>query len=208
MNKTNKRLTKWTAPRLVVVVVILALALSWSGYRLSEKFGVNASIQENEIGGGYRLVTLSEGSVTEGDFHGSWVLLWFFDTHCPKGLCGPVMKTMSDAKQTLLRDGIMLAPLAITLDPLHDESDNLRKYVLPLGNHVVPLTGSPNMIDRVVREFHVPDEMVHAEDGTSYHLPAPRIVIMDPQGHYAGTVEAGVGTEVLVGRIHQLAHRG
>ncbi|GBQ97766.1 SCO family protein [Asaia lannensis] len=208
MNKNRTPRKTWTAPRIAIVVLVLALALSWSAYRLSEKFGSMVSTQGNEIGGSYRLVALGEGNVTEGDFKGNWVLVWFFDTHCPKGLCGPVLKTMSDTKIALAREGIRVAPLAITLDPLHDESDDLKKYALPLGDHVVPLTGSPNMIERVAKEFHAPNELVHADDGTSYHLPAPRIVIMDPQGRYAGTVDATAGTEALVTRIHQLAHRG
>ncbi|GBQ12896.1 SCO family protein [Swaminathania salitolerans] len=208
MKKNSQRRIRWTGPRLAIVVVILALALSWTGYRLSERFGGSVSTQGNEIGGSYRLVALGEGNVTEGDFHGSWVLVWFFDTHCPRTLCGPVFRTMSDAKLVLSREGIQLAPLAITLDPVHDESAELKTYVLPLGDHVVPLTGAPSMIERVAREFHAPMEMVHPDHGESYHLPAPRIVIMDPRGRYAGTVEAGAGTEAIVTRIHQLAHRG
>jgi len=208
MNKNKTPRTRWTPPRITLVVLVLALALSWSGYRLSDKFGGSVSTQGNEIGGSYRLVALGEGNVTEGDFKGSWVMVWFFDTHCPKTLCGPVLKSMSDAKKVLTSEGISLAPLAITLDPLHDESDDLKKYALPLGDHVVPLTGSPSMIERVAKEFHAPNELVKGEDGTSYHVPAPRIVIMDPKGRYAGTIDSTVGTEALVTRIHQLAHRG
>ncbi|WP_025885701.1 SCO family protein [Asaia prunellae] len=205
----NKNLRKiWTPTRIVIVVLVLALALSWRVYRLSEKYGESVSTQGNEIGGSYRLVALGEGNVTEGDFRGNWVLVWFFDTHCPKTLCGPVLKTMSDAKKMLTREGIKLAPLAITLDPLHDESDDLKKYALPLGDHVVPLTGSPSMIEKVAREFHAPNELVKGDNDVSYHIPAPRIVIMDPQGRYAGTIDSTAGTEALVTRIHQLAHRG
>ncbi|NVN43775.1 SCO family protein [Asaia siamensis] len=208
MNNSKTSRTRWTAPRIAVVVLILALALSWSGYRLSVKFGGSVSTQGNEIGGSYRLVALGEGNVTEGDFRGSWVMVWFFDTHCPKTLCGPVLKSMSDAKKALASEGIKTAPLAITLDPLHDESEQLKKYALTLGDHVVPLTGSPSMIEQVAKEFHAPNELVKGDDGTSYHVPAPRIVIMDPQGRYAGTIESTAGTEALVTGIHQFAHRG
>ncbi|GAB6854937.1 SCO family protein [Asaia astilbis] len=208
MNKNGSPRARWNTPRVALVVLVLALALSWSAYRLSNKFGGSISTQGNEIGGSYRLVALGEGNVTEGDFIGQWALVWFFDTHCPKAQCGPVLKTMSDAKKMLASEGIRVAPLAITLDPLHDEAEDLKKYALPLGDHVVPLTGSPSMIDRVAKEFHAPNEMVKGEDGTSYHLPAPRIVIMNPQGRYAGTIDSTLGTEALVARIHQLAHRG
>ncbi|WP_029606057.1 SCO family protein [Kozakia baliensis] len=201
-----QRGSPWTSTRLLIVVVILAMALGWSGYRLSLRYGNSLSSQGNEVGGTYRLTALGEGTVTEGDFHGSWVLMWFFDTHCPTSLCGPVFKTMSDAKVELSHDGIRLAPLAVTLDPRHDESAQLQDYVLPLGTDVVPLTASPNMVSAVAKEFHAPIEMTKAPDGTEYHTPAPHIVIMDPRGHYAGTVDMTVSTSELVERIHQLAH--
>lgn len=198
----------WTPVRLTVVVIVLAMALGWSGYRLSDKYGNALSTQGNEVGGSYRLTALGEGSVTEGDFHGQWVLMWFFDTHCPKDTCGPVLRTMSEARHVLAQSGIRVAPLAVTLDPQHDESAQLQDYVLPLGHDVIPMTASPNMVNAVAREFHAPVEMIKAADGTEYHEPAPRIVIMDPKGRYAGTVDSTIGADELVNRIHQLAHGG
>ncbi|AQS88088.1 hypothetical protein AA101099_1309 [Neoasaia chiangmaiensis NBRC 101099] len=198
----------WSARRVLLVAVVLAFALGWTGFRVASRYGMPLTTNGNEVGGSFRLTSLGEGSVTEGDFRGYWILMWFFDTHCPKDTCGPVLKTMSDAYVALGKDGIRVAPLVVTLDPVNDEAKQLQDYVLPLGHEDVPLTAAPNMIERVAKEFHAPIETIKAPDGTTYHRPAPRIVIMDPAGHYAGTVDADIGTDGLVSRLHELAHHG
>lgn len=198
----------WSARRILLVVCVLALALGWSGFRVASRYGMPLSTGGNEVGGSYRLTSLGEGSVTEGDFQGYWVMMWFFDTHCPKDVCGPTFTALSDANIALAKQGIRTAPLVVTLDPEHDEAQQLQDYVLPMGHEDVPLTAAPSMIERVAKEFHAPIEMIKAPDGTAYHRPAPRIVIMDPTGHYAGTVEANISTDALIERIHQLAHHG
>lgn len=196
---------KWTGRRLALAVIVVALILGTVAYRISARHGMDLYRQTGQIGGPFRLTSVSEGSVTEGDYRGRWVLMWFFDTHCPKTLCGPTLTAMSDASKTLKGEHISLAPLAVTLDPLHDQADQLKSYVLPIAPRDEPLMAAPTMVERVAREFHAPMTMVKPDDGQAYHQPAPRIVILSPAGRYAGTIESSATAADIVARIKDLS---
>lgn len=197
----------WNPRRILGVAMVLALALGWTAFRAASRYGMPLESQGNEIGGTYRLTALGNGSVTEGDFKGSWVLMWFFDTHCPRTVCGPTIKAMSDATSLLAKAHIAVSPLAVTLDPFRDQAEQLQDYVLPIGHEVMPMTAAPVVVERVAHEFHAPVDVIKAPDGTAYHRPAPQIVIMDPTGHYAGTVDATISGEDLAARLQALARK-
>ncbi|GAJ30226.1 SCO family protein [Acidomonas methanolica] len=206
-NWKRKLFAPWTGRRVLFFAVLLAVALGWLSFRAVDRLGMPVRTGTNEIGGSYRLMTVSDDTVTEGDFLGRWTLIWFFDTSCPRSVCVPKLNVMSETVHDLAAAHISAAALAVTLDPMHDDSDRLKSYVLGTAPEVRPLTAAPRVIENMAREFHVPDEMITAADGARYHRPAPRIVIMDPQGRYAGTVDADVQAAALEERIRTLAGR-
>lgn len=204
--KRSEHSSSWSRLRLMLVTVSLLLAVSWSAYRVSDKY-LMAGAPAFGNGVSYRLVSMGEGLVTEGTFLGDWVLVWFFDTHCPKSTCGPVLQTMSTTKNLLSDDALFVAPLAVTLDPRQDEAEALKNYVVPLSHSVVPLTGSPLMVSRLTRYFKIPIKIQSRPDGTSYHQPAASIMILNPRGQWVDTVPATIKAEALAARLHNLAQK-
>lgn len=202
--KRIENLSKWSGLRLTSVMMSLILAVSWSAYRVSERY-LNAGEPAVGKGVSYRLFSMGEGLVTEGNFFGSWVLLWFFDTHCPKATCGPIIKMMSQTKDLLFEQSMRVAPLAVTLSPRQDEADDLKKYVMPLSHEVIPLTGSPLMIQRLTQYFKIPVYTEQRADGVAYHHPPGSIMIINPRGQWVDTVPVTIGSEALARRLNQLA---
>jgi len=189
--------------KVTAIIIVLAGLLGWAGFHLADREGAIVSKQGNEVGGSYRLTDLGEGTVTEGDFHSRWVLMWFSDIHCPPEQCRPTYRAMSEAAEAF---GVhRVAPLVVMLDPMRETADTRRAAVLPYGPRDIPLTGSPNEIAAVTQEFHAPDVKIPVGDRDYRMQPAPRIVIMDPDGHYAGMLEASATGQEIADRLRDLA---
>ncbi|EHH69112.1 SCO family protein [Gluconobacter morbifer] len=199
--ETHHERRKRVGNRIIWAVLAVAVVLAGVGFQLASHGGPGLLVQSNgnEVGGSFRLDSLGESTVTEGDFHGDWMLVWFFDIQCPEDRCQPVLKSMEAAYQALHAQGVTVAPLAVTLNPFED-NDAIKNYVIPVAPHVMPFTATPNMLKAMTAEYHAP----YRKDGDAY-VPAPQIVIMDPNARYAGTVPANGDSEALIARLRQLS---
>ncbi|AAW61464.1 SCO family protein [Gluconobacter oxydans] len=201
--QTNHERRKRVGNRIIWGVLAVAAVLGYVGFHLASNGGPGLLVQSNgnEVGGSFRLDSLGESTVTEGDFHNTWMLVWFFDANCPEDKCKPVLKSMEQALVTLRAEGIRVSPLAVSLNPF-DEADPLKEYVLPVAPHVMPFTATPNMIKAMTAEYHAPLQ----KEGDHF-VPAPQIVIMDPNARYAGTIPADGNADALIARLRELAKR-
>lgn len=199
--QTDHERRKKVGNRIIWCVIAVSAVLGYIGFHLASNGGPGLLVQSNgnEVGGSFRLASLGDSIVTEGDFHNTWMLVWFFDAHCPEERCQPVLKSMEQAFVTLRSEGIHVSPLAVSLNPM-DEADPLKEYVLSVAPHVMPFTGTPNMIKAMTAEYHAPLE----KEGDHF-VPAPRIVIMDKNARYAGTVDANGDAATLIARVRELA---
>ncbi|GBQ70950.1 electron transport transmembrane protein SenC/PrrC [Ameyamaea chiangmaiensis NBRC 103196] len=192
-------------PRAMVAgVAAVGIAAGTLAYVASERHGTVLSSNGNEVGGSFRLVSTVEDFVTDADYRGRWLLVYFGDAHCPDEECGRTLTAMNDAAESFGYRAARIVPLFISLDPEHDTADVLHAYGLRFGRRIVPLTGSPAMVKAVAAEYHAPFEERLLPDGTRAMRPSPRIVIMDPHGHYAGTLEATASTQEIADRLTAL----
>jgi len=204
----NTRKIDRRARTLVAGVLGLGIAAGAVAYGVSAHYGTVLSSNGNEVGGSFRLVTTVEDFVTDADYHGRWVLVYFGDTHCPDAECGRTLTAMDQAADSFGVAGDRIAPLFISLDPARDSADVLHAYGLRFGHRIVPLTGAPAMVKAVAAEYHAPFEQRTLPDGTVSMVPSPRIVIMDPQGQYVGTLEATATADEIAARLRALMHKG
>ena len=202
--QTEHERRKKVGNRIILLVIFIAVVLGYIGFVLASHGGPKMLVQSNgnEIGGSFRLNSLGESTVTEGDFHGTWMLVWFFDPRCPKDQCQPVLKSMETAKEALHAKGIRVSALAVSLDMDAVDNDVLKDYVIPIAPHVMPFTASPNMLKAMTTEYHAPFEKV---DG--HYLQAPQIVVMNPDSRYAGMIAADGDADALTAQIQKFAAR-
>jgi len=204
----NKKETDRRARTLVAGVLGLGLVAGGIAYVLSSHYGTVLSSNGNEVGGSFRLVTTVEDFVTDADYHGRWLMVYFGDSHCPDDVCGRTLTAMDQAAESFGVGADKIAPLFISLDPERDSADVLHTYGLRFGRRIVPLTGSPAMLKAVAAEYHAPYQEQTLPNGEKTMEPSPRIVIMDPQGHYVGTLEATASAQDMAARLTSLMHGG
>lgn len=93
---------------------------------------------------------------TKQDFLGSWVLMYFGFTHCPD-ICPDELDKLSAVVSALDQDPSLprVQPLFITVDPERDDVAALARYVKDFHPRLIALTGTPEEVQHVGRDYRV-----------------------------------------------------
>jgi protein SCO1/2 len=137
------------------------------------------------VGGPFKLEDGSGKAVTDETLRGRPFLVYFGYTHCPD-VCPTELARISDALAAM---GDKAVPaLFITVDPERDTPKVMQDYASSFGPHVVGLSGSPQQIGAVEKEFRVFARKGKVASDGSYSMDHSSIVyLMDKTG---GFIEA------------------
>lgn len=161
------------------------------------------------------ILTDHKGKIfTEEDMQGKYALIFFGYTNCPdvcptslmtltqafKRLAGQAKKEGGDKK---LADKIV--PYFITVDPQRDTAKVLNDYVKYFDKRIVGLTGSEQMIKRVVDQFKAKYQKVENENEQDPLLYAmdhtASLYLMAPDGRFITKFAHGISPNVLADEI-------
>ena len=139
------------------------------------------------IGGPFSLVDQNGKTVTNRDFHGKYMLIFFGFTHCPD-ICPAELQVMSAALDALGPKADDVVPIFVTLDPGRDTPEAVGAYVKNFGNNFVGLTGSPAEIYGAAKSYRVNYQKFEYKDKDSnygYSIDHSALVyLMDKDGKY------------------------
>lgn len=111
-----------------------------------------------DIGGAFTLLNQEGQIVTEADFAGQPLLVYFGFTYCPD-VCPLSLDILGDALDRLAdtapAKAAKLQPLFISVDPARDTPAQLKDYLSYFHPALIGLTGSPAQIEAVKRSFRV-----------------------------------------------------
>lgn len=91
--------------------------------------------------GDFALIDKNGARVSDEDFEGRAMLVYFGFTHCPD-VCPGDINVMSAALNELGEEASHVAPIFISVDPERDTPDALADY-FAFDERLIPLTGSP-----------------------------------------------------------------
>ena len=106
------------------------------------------------IGGPFTLVDQTGRTVTNQDFRGRYMLVFFGFTHCPD-VCPAELQVMSASLAELGPEAEQVVPIFITLDPERDTPAAMGAYVKNFGSRFVGLTGSLEAIAAAADAYRV-----------------------------------------------------
>lgn len=104
------------------------------------------------------MVDLDGNLVTNKNFEGKWLLLYFGFARCPD-ICPSEMVKVGKVMDTLKKENPKLAekiqPIFVSVDPARDSLRALREYAKDFHPSYVFLTGSPEQVQQMAKKYRV-----------------------------------------------------
>ncbi|MCB2013397.1 MAG: SCO family protein [Novosphingobium sp.] len=156
----------------------------------------------------FSLVDHHGKSVSEQDFRGSWMLVYFGFTHC-KVVCPRSLAKLSSALDALGPGIDRIAPLYITVDPARDTPSVMKDWLEENFPRFTGLTGTEDQIEDAKKAFRVfAQRKADEEDADGYVVPHTAIAyLIDPTGEYRAHFLDSVDGETIAARISDIISR-
>ncbi len=137
------------------------------------------------VGGPFTLVNHEGETVTDQDFRGKTMLIYFGFTFCPD-VCPVRLLTMAQVLDKLGRKAEQVQPMFISVDPERDTPEVMAQYVQHFHPRIVGLTGTPDQVSQVADAYRV----TYYKDETNESLAGYVVnhvdifYLMGPNGEY------------------------
>lgn len=152
---------------------------------------------EVTIGGTFTLTNQNGKQVSDADFRGKLMLVYFGYTFCPD-VCPGDLLTMTSALNTLGDDAKKIVPIFITVDPERDTVEQMHSYIENFHPSFEALTGTPEAIDAVAKKYKIYYAKVQDPGMTTYLMDHSAITyLMDGQGKYLMHFPHGTDAETM-----------
>jgi len=139
------------------------------------------------IGGPFTLTDQNGKTVRDTNFRDKYMLVYFGYTYCPD-LCPTGLESIAHALDQLGPDAKKIQPIFITVDPARDTPDKLKQYVASFHPQIIGLTGTPEQIAAVAREYQVYYAKGEDVDNGDYLMDHSTLIyVMDPNGKFVMT---------------------
>ncbi len=151
------------------------------------------------MGGPFSLIDHTGQRVTDQDFRGEFLLLYFGYTYCAD-ICPTDLQTMTTALDLLGPAGERVRPIFITVDPKRDTVAQLGEYVALFHPRLVGLTGTTEEIRSVANAYRVPYRNSEV-DGEVVVDHTGHIYLVGPDGGLYALFTYGTSAEDMAARI-------
>jgi len=153
-----------------------------------------------DIGGPFSLTAQDGKTVTDQDFRGRYMLVFFGFTNCPD-ICPTELQVMSNALEALGPKAEKVVPIFITLDPERDTPEVVGNYVKNFGSNFVGLSGSPKAVAEAAKAYRVAYSKFEykGKDGNyGYSIDHSAFVyLMGPDGEFIEVFNYGTPAEKM-----------
>ena len=136
------------------------------------------------IGGAFTLTDQNGRTVTDQDFRGKLMLVYFGYTFCPDA-CPTALLQMGQALDRLGPDAEQVQPVFITIDPARDTVEQLKIYASNFHPRLVALTGAASQIAQAAKAYRVYYARAADAGTTDYLMDHTSIIyLMGRDGRY------------------------
>jgi protein SCO1 len=194
----NVRIALWAA----CALPILAL-LAVAGLEFTQRTNGVGAYQAGGIGGPFKLASSSGGELSSDDLKGAPFLVFFGYTHCPD-VCPETVSDVSTWLDALGPEGKDVKALFISIDPERDSVGSLKDYLSSFSERVIGLTGTPDEIAQVAKEYRVYYAKHPTKDGDYTMDHSAVIYLMGRDGKLAGTLTYDEKKEAAVAKLKRL----
>jgi protein SCO1 len=173
---------RWLLTGLLGIVLLAGaglIALGWMP-------GSRNEASSGAIGGPFTLTVSNGQKVSDQDFRGKWLLVYFGYTHCPD-ICPTTLAEISETLTSLGPLAAEVQPLFVSIDPERDTPGMVGDFINRIDDRIIGLTGTPAQIAAVAKEYHVyyakdPPSPAAGEDYAMDHTAF--VYVMGSDGKY------------------------
>ncbi len=133
----------------------------------------------------FTLTDRSGNTVTDRDFRGKFMLIYFGYTNCPD-ICPTTLNIVAKALDLMGKQGDLIQPIFITVDPARDTPDRIGRYVALFSPRLIGLSGSAAEILRIERDYHIYVGPEDSKSGIIRH--SAMLYLLDRNGNYIGNI--------------------
>jgi protein SCO1/2 len=173
-------------PVLIFAAIMLLIAAVIGGYAYMsrgphQQQGSGVAL----VGGPFSLIDQDGRRVTEKDFLGKYILVFFGYTYCPD-ICPTELQVISAALDQMGPEAGRIQPIFVSIDPARDTPEVLKAYVANFGPRLIGLTGSPEEVAAIAKAYRA----YYAKAGngstaTDYLMDHSSIIyLMGPDGRF------------------------
>ncbi|HWA46215.1 MAG TPA: SCO family protein [Hypericibacter adhaerens] len=186
----------------VFVASTAVLLLEWR----ARETGTPGMTTAADIGGPFSLTDQDGKKVTDADYAGQWKLVFFGFTYCPD-ICPTTLSRISLTLKALGPLGDKLHPLFITIDPERDTPEILKSYIDAFDKRITGLTGTPDEIAAVAKEYRAFYEKV--PQGDTYTMNHSTVIyVMRPDGRYETLLRYDDTPDEMAAKLKPLLQQG
>ena len=186
----------------LLLIAALAGGLLWHESEMVPGLGKSVITGQATIGGPFRLTDQTGKAVSDADFHGRYMLVYFGYSFCPD-VCPTTLGVMAQAMEKLGADSTRIAPIFITVDPARDKPKVLADYMKAFGPNFVGLTGSDAGIKAVEKEYRVYAAKRPLENGNYGMDHSSVIYLMGPTGKMVTFYDEAISPDDLAKDLRQ-----
>ncbi len=154
------------------------------------------------LGGPFALLDERGQGVTQQDFAGRWMLLYFGYSFCPD-VCPTELGVMAAAVDALPEAAAgQVVPVFISVDPERDTPQHLAGYVAAFHPRLRGLTGTPEQVAEAARRYRVYYAKVQRPDVTDYLMDhSSFIYLVGPDGAVRTLFRPGTTPEAIAAAV-------
>lgn len=169
---------------LAVIAIVSWVTWSWIGGKGTAGSQNIVMRTEANIGGPFTLTDHTGATVTDENYRGKYMLVFFGYGYCPD-ICPTELANMAVTLDAMGPQADKVAPLFITVDPERDTPEFLADFVVNFHPKLVGLTGAPDAIGSVARSYKVFYARSRQSAGQDYLMDhSSFIYLMGPDGKF------------------------
>jgi len=200
-----------SARTVLVVIVGLAIgaaaALSVFPQARQALFSASGPVTSGKalVGGPFTLTNDTGKRVTDKDYRGRYMLVFFGYTSCPD-ICPAGLQLISAAIENLGPKADRITPIFISVDPARDTPKKLGEYVKNFSPRLVGLTGTPEEVAATAKAYKVYYKKVPNKDSPGdYAMDHTSIIyLMGPNGEFVTHFTPTTTVEELTAKLDKL----
>lgn len=182
-------------PYLLLVAALIGGVL-WYESEKVPGLGRVVTTGQADVGGPFQLTDQSGKRVSDKDFRGHYMLIYFGYSFCPD-VCPTTLAVMAQALEKLGDQSRRITPILITIDPERDTPKVLEDYVKAFGPSFVGLTGSADEIKDVEKKYRV-YAVKRPLEGGNYGMDHSSVIyLMGPDGKLVSFYDEAISPDDL-----------